>query len=92
MSKGCQPGTTCIKSSGYSTVWHSVFAYGVCIDANAQALYILNCQRSQVIGAAIAEQQDHRTSTVQQLLQVVRKLQSDDLEGILWRSDDILGG
>ena len=77
-----------LDTAPFGTVF---FAYGVCIDANAQALYILNCQRSQVIGAAIAEQQDHRTSTVQQLLQVVRKLQSDDLEGILWRSDDILG-
>lgn len=77
-----------LDTAPFGTVF---FAYGVCIDANAQALSILNCQRSQVIGAAIAEDQDHRTPTVQQLLQVVRKLQGDDLEGILWRSDDILG-
>ena len=77
-----------LDTAPFGTVF---FAYGVCIDANAQALYILNCQRSQIIGAAIAEDQDQRTPTVQQLLQVIRKLQGDDLEGILWRSDDILG-
>ena len=77
-----------LDTAPFGTVF---FAYGVCIDANDQALCILDCQRSHLIGAAIAEEQDHRTSTVQQLPQVVRKLQADELEGILWRSDDILG-
>jgi len=66
------------------------FAYGVCIDANAQALSILKCDRAQIIGAAISEDQNHQPQSIQQLKQVVRKLQDDQLKGILWRSENTL--
>jgi diguanylate cyclase (GGDEF)-like protein len=67
-----------------------VFAYGVCIDANAQALSILKCDRAQIIGTAIGEDQDHQPQAIQQFKQVVRKLQEDQLEGILWRTENTL--
>ena len=67
-----------------------LFAYGVCIDANAQALSILQCDRAQIIGAAISEDQNNQPQSIQQLKQVVRKLQDDQLKGILWRSENTL--
>ena len=76
-----------LNTAPFGTVF---FAYGVCIDANAQALSILQCDRSQIIGTAIGEDQDHQPQSIQQFKQVVRKLQDDQLEGILWRSDNTL--
>ena len=69
------------------------FAYGVCIDANTRALQILNCQRGEIIGAALGDDpdlQEQRPQAVMQLRQVIAKLQHDQLQDILWRSDNIL--
>jgi diguanylate cyclase (GGDEF)-like protein len=76
-----------LDTAPFGTVF---FAYGVCIDANAQALSILKTDRSQIIGTAIGEDQDHQPQSIQQFKQVIRKLQEDQLEGILWRSENIL--
>ena len=76
-----------LDTAPFGTVF---FAYGVCIDANAQALSILKCDRAQIIGAAISEDQNHQPQSIQQLKQVVRKLQDDQLNGILWRSENTL--
>ena len=76
-----------LDTAPFGTVF---FAYGVCIDANAQALSILRCDRSLIIGTAIGEDQDHQPQSIQQFKQVIRKLQEDQLEGILWRSENIL--
>jgi diguanylate cyclase (GGDEF)-like protein len=76
-----------LDTAPFGTVF---FAYGVCIDANAQALSILKCDRAQIIGAAISEDQNHQPQSIQQLKQVVRKLQDDQLKGILWRSENTL--
>ncbi len=76
-----------LNTAPFGTVF---FAYGVCIDANAQALSILKCDRSQVIGTAIGEDQDHQPQAIQQLKQVIKKLQENQLKGILWRSENIL--
>ena len=67
-----------------------LFAYGVCIDANTRALQILKCQRSEIIGAALSEDQNQQPASVEQLKQVIEKLQQDQLSGILWRSENIL--
>jgi len=67
-----------------------LFAYGVCIDANSRALQILKCQRSEIIGAALSEDQAQQPASVDQLKQVIEKLQQDQLPGILWRSENIL--
>ena len=67
-----------------------LIAYGVCIDANRMALQILNCQRSDIVGAALSEAQSHQPASIEQLKQVVDKLQWDQLSGILWRSENIL--
>ena len=67
-----------------------LFAYGVCIDANSRALQILNCQRSEIIGSALSEDQCQQPASVEQLKQVIEKLQQDQLSGILWRSENIL--
>jgi len=67
-----------------------LIAYGVCIDANRMALQILNCQRSDIVGAALSEAQSHQPASIEQLKQVVDKLQRDQLSGILWRSENIL--
>ena len=63
-----------LNTAPFGTVF---FAYGVCIDANAQALSILKCDRSQVIGTAIGEDQDHQPQAIQQLKQVIKKLQEN---------------
>ncbi len=76
-----------LDTAPFGTVF---FAYGVCIDANAQALSILKCDRAQIIGATISEDQNHQPQSIQQLKQVVRKLQDDRLKGILWRSENTL--
>ncbi len=65
-----------------------LFAYGVCIDANSRAATILNCERAQIIGTAIAEDQEQRPEVLQQLTQVVRKIQQEKLSGILWRAEN----
>ena len=65
-------------------------AYGVCIDANSRALQILKCQRSEIVGAALSEDQIQQPAAVEQLKQVIDKLQQDQLSGILWRSENIL--
>jgi len=67
-----------------------LFAYGVCIDANSRALQILKCQRSDIVGAALSEDQSEQPASVEQLKQVIEKLQQDQLSGILWRSENIL--
>jgi diguanylate cyclase (GGDEF)-like protein len=67
-----------------------LFAYSVCIDANSRALQILKCQRSEIIGAALSEDQSQQPASVEQLKQVIEKLQQDQLSGILWRSENIL--
>lgn len=76
-----------LDTAPFGTVF---FAYGVCIDANAQALSILKCDRAQIIGTAIGEDQQHQPQSIQQFKQVVRKLQEDQLEGVLWRSENTL--
>ena len=48
-----------LDTAPFGTVF---FAYGVCIDANAQALSILKCDRAQIIGAAIKGSRRHRQS------------------------------
>ena len=67
-----------------------LFAYGVCIDVNNRALQILKCQRSEIIGAALSEDQAQQPASVDQLKQVIEKLKQDQLSGILWRSENIL--
>jgi len=67
-----------------------LFAYGACIDVNNRALQILKCQRSEIIGAALSEDQAQQPASVDQLKQVIEKLQQDQLSGILWRSENIL--
>ncbi|ETN92130.1 Bacteriophytochrome cph2 [Gammaproteobacteria bacterium MOLA455] len=67
-----------------------LFAYGVCIDVNSRALQILKCQRSEIVGATLSEDQSHHPASVEQLKQVIEKLQQDQLTGILWRSENIL--
>ena len=65
------------------------FAYGVCIDVNAKALRLLRCQRSQIIGTSLGGEpdKDHQAS-ITQLVQVINKLETDQLPGILWRSEN----
>jgi diguanylate cyclase (GGDEF)-like protein len=67
-----------------------LFAYGAGIDVNNRALQILKCQRSEIIGAALSEDQAQQPASVDQLKQVIEKLQQDQLSGILWRSENIL--
>ena len=67
-----------------------LFAYGVCIDVNNRALQILKCQRSEIIGTALSEDQNQQPASVEQLKQVIEELQRDQLSGILWRSENIL--
>jgi len=67
-----------------------LFAYGICIDANSAALSILNCERSQIIGAALGEDREQQPQSISQLKQVIAKLQNDQLKGILWRSENTL--
>jgi len=67
-----------------------LFAYGICIDANSAALSILNCERSQIIGAALSEDHEQQPQSISQLKQVIAKLQNDQLKGILWRSENTL--
>lgn len=67
------------------------FAYGVCIDANAKALSLLRCQRTEIIGTALGEESDRDyQAAIAQLVQVVNKLEKDQLPGILWRSENTL--
>ena len=66
------------------------FAYGVCIDANLKALSILDCQRDDLVGLSLNEAENSRPPAIIQLKQVIGKLESDQLEGLLWRSQDAL--
>ncbi len=70
------------------------FAYGVCIDANTKALSLLRCQREQLVGTALGDesgkehQASNRQASISQLVQVINKLETDQLPGILWRSEN----
>ena len=66
------------------------FAYGVCIDANLKVLSILDCQRDDLVGLSLNEAENSRPPAIIQLKQVIGKLESDQLEGLLWRSQDAL--
>ena len=66
------------------------FAYGVCIDANLKALSILDCQRDDLVGLSLNEAKNSRPPAIIQLKQVIGKLESNQLEGLLWRSQDAL--
>ncbi len=65
------------------------FAYGVCIDVNAKALRLLCCERSQIIGTSLGgESEKNHQASITQLVQVINKLETDQLPGILWRSEN----
>jgi len=67
------------------------FAYGVCIDVNSKALTLLRCQRSQIIGTSLGGEPDKDyQASITQLVQVINKLETDQLPGILWRSENTL--
>ena len=66
------------------------FAYGVCIDANHKALNLLRCQRSQLVGRSLNELAEDQPAALIQLKTVVEKLESEQLQGLLWRSRNTL--
>jgi diguanylate cyclase (GGDEF)-like protein len=66
------------------------FAYGVCIDANHKALNLLRCQRSQLVGLSLNELAEDQPAALIQLKTVVEKLESEQLQGLLWRSRNTL--
>lgn len=66
------------------------FAYGVCIDANHKALKLLRCERSQLVGLSLNEVVVDQPPSLMQLKTVVEKLESEQLQGLLWRSQNTL--
>jgi GGDEF domain-containing protein len=66
------------------------FAYGVCIDANHKALNLLRCERSQLVGLSLSEVDKDQPPSLIQLKTVVEKLESEHLQGLLWRSQNTL--
>ena len=66
------------------------FAYGVCIDANHKALNLLRCERNQLVGLTLNEISDDQLESLIQLKTVIEKLESEQLQGLLWRSQNTL--
>jgi diguanylate cyclase (GGDEF)-like protein len=66
------------------------FAYGVCIDANHKALNLLRCERNQLVGLSLNELSDDQPESLTQLKAVIEKLESEQLQGLLWRSQKTL--
>ena len=60
------------------------------LRARGQESFISVVVWFSLIGIAIGEDQDHQPQAIQQLKQVVKKLQENQLKGILWRSENIL--
>ena len=60
------------------------FAYGVCIDANQKALSILGCDRAELVGLSLNDSGDEPPLLLQ-LKKVIAKLESEQLDGLLWR-------
>ncbi len=67
-----------------------LFAYGVCIDANAKSLSLLGCQRSELLGLSLNEATDNQPDSLIQLKKVLAKIDSDQLSGLLWRTQGTL--
>ena len=67
-----------------------LFAYGVCIDANAKSLSLLGCQRSELLGLSLNEATDNQPDSLIQLKKVHAKIDSDQLSGLLWRTQGTL--
>lgn len=67
-----------------------LFAYGVCIDANAKSLSLLGCQRSELLGLSLNEAIDNQPDSLIQLKKVLAKIDSDQLSGLLWRTQGTL--
>ena len=67
-----------------------LFAYGVCIDANTKALTLLGCQRTEVLGLSLNETTDNQPNSLIQLKKVLAKIDSDQLSGLLWRTQGTL--
>ena len=66
------------------------FAYGVCIDANHKALNLLRCERSRLVGLSLNEISDDQPESLMQLKTVIEKLELEQLQGLLWRSKNVL--
>ena len=66
------------------------FAYGVCIDANHKALNLLRCERNQLVGLSLNEIAEDQPQSLIQLKTVIEKLESEQLQGLLWRSQNEL--
>jgi len=66
------------------------FAYGVCIDANHKVLNLLRCERSQLVGLSLNEISDDQPESLMQLKTVIEKLELEQLQGLLWRSKNVL--
>lgn len=66
------------------------FAYGVCIDANHKALNLLRCERSQLVGLSLNEISDDQPESLMQLKTVIEKLELEQLQGLPWRSKNVL--
>jgi diguanylate cyclase (GGDEF)-like protein len=66
------------------------FAYGVCIDANHKALNLLRCERSRLVGLSLNEISDDQPESLMQLKTVIEKFELEQLQGLLWRSKNVL--
>ena len=95
--KGFSAGNGCAKKNHlYKKVLETApfgtlfFAYGVCIDANHKALNLLRCERNQLVGLTLNEISDDQPESLIQLKTVIEKLESEQLQGLLWRSQNTL--
>ena len=66
------------------------FAYGVCIDANQKALSILGCDRSELVGLSLNDSGEQQPPLLLQLKKVIARLENEQLQGLLWRSEHSL--
>jgi diguanylate cyclase (GGDEF)-like protein/PAS domain S-box-containing protein len=71
-----------VESVPYGTLF---FAYGVCVDANKNALELLGCELKQLVGASLDSiTGDESTALVDLKLQLKKALR-DRSEEVLWR-------
>ena len=66
------------------------FAYGVCIDANQKALSILGCDHSELVGLSLNDSSEQQPPLLLQLKKVIARLENEQLQGLLWRSEHSL--
>ena len=77
-----------VESVPYGTLF---FAYGVCVDANKNALELLGCELKQLVGASLDSITGDESTPLVDLKLQLKKALRDRREDVIWRCPSVGG-